>query len=133
MGTRAKLFVFRSAFVPVLTYGHECWVMAERVSSRVQMAKMGFLRIVRGLSLLDKISIDIRQSLNIEPLLLHIERSQLRWYGRVTRMSQEQTAKQLMDALSSGKKSRERPRTRWQIMLKTWHGHALEFHQRNYR
>ena len=60
---------------------------------------------VRGISLLDKVkSTDIRQSLNIEPLLLRIERSQLPWYGHVTRMSHEQTAKQLMDALPNGKK-----------------------------
>ena len=59
--------------------------MTERVRSRVQAAKMSFLRKVRDLSLLDKVkSTDIRQSLNIEPLLLRIERSQLRWYGHVT-------------------------------------------------
>ena len=32
----------------------------------------------------------------------------------VTRMSHERTAKQLMDALPSGKRPRGRPRTRWQ-------------------
>ena len=111
--TKAKLSVFRSVFVPVLTYGHECWVRTERVRSRVQAAKIGFLQKVRGLSLFDKVkSTDIRQSLNIEPLLLRIERSQLRWYGHVTRMSHEQTAKQLRDALLSGKRSTGRPRTR---------------------
>ena len=63
------------------------------------------MRKVRGLSLLDKVkSTDIRQSFIIEPLLLRIERSQLLWYGHVTRMSHERTAKQLMDALPSGKK-----------------------------
>ena len=85
LNTRAKLFVFKSVFVPILTYGHECWVMSERVRFQVQAAEMGFLRKVRGLSLLDKVkSTDIRQSLNIEPLLLHKEQSQLRWYGHVT-------------------------------------------------
>ena len=75
---------------------------------------MSFLRKVRGLSLLDKIkTTDIRQSLNIEPLVLRIERSQSRWYGHVTRMSHERTAKQLMNALPSGKKPRGRLRTRW--------------------
>ena len=87
--TKAKLSVFTSGFVPILTYGHECWVMTERMRSRVQAAEMGFLRKVRGLFLLDKVkSTDIRQSLNIEPLLLRIERSQLRWYGHVTQMCQ---------------------------------------------
>ena len=102
--TKATLFVLRSVFVPILTYGHECWIITERVRSRVQAAEMGFLRKARGLSLLDKVkSIDIRQSLNIEPLLLRIERSQLLWYGHVTRMFHERKAKQLMDALPSGK------------------------------
>ena len=52
--TKAKLFVFRSVFVSILTYGHECWIMTEIVSSRVQAAEMSFLRKVKGLSLLDK-------------------------------------------------------------------------------
>ena len=81
--------------------------MTERVRSRVQAVNMSFLRKVRGLFLLDKVkSTDIRQSLNIEPLLLCIEQSRLRWYDHVTRMSHERTAKQLMDALPSGKRPR---------------------------
>ena len=31
--TRAKLFIFRSVYVPNLTYGHECWIMNEKVRS----------------------------------------------------------------------------------------------------
>ena len=51
--------------------------------SRVQAAEMVFLR--SGLTLLDKVkSKDIRESLNIESLLLRLERSQLRWYGQWT-------------------------------------------------
>ena len=52
-------------------------------------------------------------SKKFEPLLLCIERSQLRWYGRVTRMLNEQTAKQLMDALLSDKRLRGRSRNCW--------------------
>ena len=52
--TKAKLAVFRSVFVPIITYGHDCWVMTERMRSRVQAVEMGFLRKVRGLFLLDK-------------------------------------------------------------------------------
>jgi len=36
-------------------------------------------------------SSEIRKSLNIEPLLLRIERSQLRWFGHVSRMPREKT------------------------------------------
>ena len=89
-------------------------LMTKRVRSRVQAAEMGFFCKVRGSSLLDQVkSTDICQSLNIKPLLLHIELSQLRWYGHVARMFHERTAKQLMDALSSSKRPGGRPQTRW--------------------
>ena len=75
---------------------------------------MVFLRNGRGLYLIDKVeSTDIRQSLDIKPLLLRIERSQLHLYGHVTRVSHERTAKQLMDVVPSGKRSRGRPRACW--------------------
>ena len=65
--TKAKLLsIFRSAYVPILTYGHECWIMNEKVRSLVQAAEMGFLRRISGFSLLDKVkSADICESLNI--------------------------------------------------------------------
>ena len=66
--TNAKLSVFKSFFVPILTYGHEFWAVTKRVKSRVQTAEMGFLQKVRVLSLLEKVKCtDIRQSFNIEP------------------------------------------------------------------
>ena len=87
--------------------------MNEKVRSRVQAAEMGFLRRISGLILLDKVkSADIRESLNIEALLLRLERSQLRWYGHVTRMSQERT-KKLLCSTPIGRRPRGRPRTRW--------------------
>ena len=74
---------------------------------------MGFLRRISGLTLLDKVkSADIRESLNIEALLLRLERSQLRWYGHVTRMSQERRAKKLLCSTPIGRKPRGRPRSR---------------------
>ena len=89
--------------------------MTERVRSRVQAAKMDFLQKVEDLSLLDKVkSTDIRQSLNIEPLLLRLEQWQLCWYGHVTRMSHERRAKQLkqlMDLLPRGLEPRGQLRT----------------------
>ena len=58
--------------------------------SQVQASEMRFLRRIEGVTLFNKVrSSKIRKSLNIEPLLLRIERSQLRWFGRVSRMSQE--------------------------------------------
>jgi len=37
----AKLSAFKSVFVPILTYGHETWVMTEKILTQVQSPKMG--------------------------------------------------------------------------------------------
>ena len=74
---------------------------------------MGFFKRIGGFTLLDKVkSADIRASLNIESLLLRLERSQLRWYGHVTRMSQERTAIKPLCLTAIGRRPRGRPRTR---------------------
>ena len=77
LSRKAKLSTYRSIFVPILTYGHEGWVMTER--TRVQAAEMSFLRRVAGVSLRDRVrSSAIREELGLEPLRLYLERSQLR-------------------------------------------------------
>ena len=43
LSNRAKLAVFNSVYVPTLTYGHEIWVMTEKMRSRVQAAEMRYL------------------------------------------------------------------------------------------
>jgi len=35
----AKLSVFESVCVPILTYGHESWLMTERILSQAQASK----------------------------------------------------------------------------------------------
>ena len=92
--------------------------MNEKVRSRVQAAEMGFLQRISGLTLLDKVkSADIRESLNIESLLLRLEKSQLHWYGHVTRMSHE-IVKKLHYSTPTGQRTIGRPRTRWQDYVK---------------
>ena len=94
--------------------------MSKSVRSRVQAAEIDFLRKVRGLSLLEKLKrTDIRQSLNIEPLLLCMKRLQLRWFGHVTRMFHGRAGKPLMDALPSGEMPRGYLELAGGIMLKT--------------
>ncbi|TWW63621.1 hypothetical protein D4764_03G0006290 [Takifugu flavidus] len=87
LSQKAKFSIYQSTFIPTLTYGHELWVMTERTSSRVQAAEMSFLRRVAGLSLRDRVrSSAIREELGVEPLLLRVERSQMRWLGHLVRM-----------------------------------------------
>ena len=43
LSQKAKLSIYRSIYVPTLTYGHELWVVAERIRSEIQAAEMSFL------------------------------------------------------------------------------------------
>jgi len=57
---------------------------------------MEFLRRVHGVALRDKVrSCEIREAPDVESFH-RIERSQLRWFGHVTRMSQERWAKHIL-------------------------------------
>ena len=85
LSKKTKLSIFKTVFVLILTYGHVSWVMIERVRSQVQTSEMRFLKRIEGIALFNKMrSTEIQKFLNIESLLLRIERSQLRWFGHVT-------------------------------------------------
>ena len=79
--------------------------MTKRVRSQVQASEMRFFRKIKGVTLFSKVrSSEIRKSLNIEPLLFRIERSQLRWFGHVSRMPQERLPKQPLLAKANGRR-----------------------------
>ncbi|XP_054656606.1 uncharacterized protein LOC129194983 [Dunckerocampus dactyliophorus] len=108
---KAKLSIYRSIYVPTLIYGHELWVMTERTRSRIQAAEMSILRRVAGLTLRDRVrSSVIREELRVEPLLLHIERSQLRWLGHLVRMPPGRLPGEVFRACPAGRRPRGRPR-----------------------
>ena len=87
--------------------------MTERMRSQVQESEMSFLRRIDVVTLFNKVrSSEDTKSLNIEPLLLRIERSQLRWFGHVSRMPQERLPKQALHAKENRRRPVGRPRTR---------------------
>ncbi|KAK0146656.1 putative uncharacterized transposon-derived protein F52C9.6 [Merluccius polli] len=114
LSRKAKLSIYQSIYVPALTYGHELWVMTERTRLRVQAAEMSFLRRVAGLSLRDRVrSSVIREELGVDPLLLRVERSQMRWLGHLVRMPPGRLPGEVFRARPTGRRPRGRPRTRW--------------------
>ena len=69
LSKKAKLSIFKTAFVPILTYAHESCVIHERVRSQVQASQMNFLQRIEGVTLFNKVhSSEIQKSLDIEPL-----------------------------------------------------------------
>ena len=55
LSNKAKLSIFKTVLVPILNYGHESWVMTERVRSQVQAHEMRFLRRIEGITLFNKV------------------------------------------------------------------------------
>ncbi|XP_062296309.1 uncharacterized protein LOC134000829 [Scomber scombrus] len=86
LSRKAKLSIYQSIFVPTLTYGHELWVVTERTRSR---------------------------ELGVDPLLLRVERSQLRWLGHLVRIPTGRLPGEVFRARPTGRRPRGRPRTRW--------------------
>ncbi|KAK3514648.1 hypothetical protein QTP70_021558 [Hemibagrus guttatus] len=114
LSRKAKLSIYQSIYVPTLTYSHELWVMTERVRSHIQAAEMSFLCRVTGRSLRDRVRSSVtREELGVEPLLLHIERRQLRWLGHLFRMPPGRLPGEVFRACPTRKRPRGRPRTRW--------------------
>ncbi|KAK3561731.1 hypothetical protein QTP86_012984 [Hemibagrus guttatus] len=114
LSRKPKLSIYQSIYVPTLTYDHELWVMTERVRSRIQAAEMSFLRRVAGRSLRDRVRSSVtREELGVEPLLLHIERGQLRWLGHLFWMPLGLLPGEVFRACPTGKRPRGRPRTHW--------------------
>jgi len=104
-----KLLIFKSVFVPIFTYVHESWVVIKRVLYQVQAAEMTFLRRIHGVSLRYKVrSCKVGKALNVEPLLIRREKSQLLFFCHVTIMPQEISARQALLATATEKRPRRR-------------------------
>ena len=108
LSRKAKLSIYRSIYVPTLTYGHELWVMTERTRSRIQAAEMSFLRRVAGRTLRDRVRSSVtREELGLEPL--HREG----WLEHLFRMPPGRLPREVFRACPLGRRPRGRPRTRW--------------------
>ncbi|TWW75583.1 hypothetical protein D4764_13G0002450 [Takifugu flavidus] len=85
----------------------------ERRSSRFT-GRSSFLPSPMVMSFGDRVrSSAIREELGVEPLLIHVERSQMRWLGHLVRMPPGRLPGGMFRACPSGRRPPGRPRTRW--------------------
>ena len=69
----AKLSVFKSIFVLILTNGHESWVMTERIMTQVQAPKMEFLWRVHSVTKgRTEVRLCLGQETSLVPLYLNL-------------------------------------------------------------
>ena len=72
---------------------------------------MRVLRLIKGVTRRNKLrNYDIRIELEVEPILIFIERNQLRWYDHVMRMDENRTPVKYYKWTPAGKRSIGRPR-----------------------
>ncbi|KAL1446167.1 hypothetical protein WDU94_012371, partial [Cyamophila willieti] len=58
-----------------------------------------------------------RNTVGVERIQERIERSRLKWFGHMNRMSQDRIPKQMFDMEMEGRRRRGRPRLRWKDTL----------------
>ena len=111
---KVKLVIYTTILRPVLTYGHESWTLTSRTRSKVQAAEMKVLRLIKGVTRMDRIrNVDIRNELEIEDILKLIERGQLRWFGHVKRMENARYPRKFLEWQPEGPRPVGRPKKRW--------------------
>ena len=109
-----KGIIYKTYFVPILTYGSETWVMKERDKNKMRAVEMKFQRSRVGVTRMDRVRNErVREMVREEPLQNRIERSRLQWYGHVRRMQEERIPKKMFGMEMTGRRPRGRPRDRW--------------------
>ncbi|XP_073778470.1 uncharacterized protein [Danio rerio] len=128
----AKLSIYQSIYVPTLTYGHELWVMTERIRFRIQAGEMSFLQRVAVHTLIGRVRSSVTQvELRVEPLLLHIERIQLRWLGYLFWMPPGGFPREVFQPCPTGK--REDPGHAGGTLSLSWPGNVSGSSRRSCR
>ena len=85
----------------------------------MQSCEMRFFQKIRGVTMFRKVrNTAIQESLNIKSLPLRIEKSQLEWFGHVSKMLQERLPRQTLYAKVNVKRPAGRPRTNRLITLR---------------
>ena len=89
-------------------------------------AEMSFLRRVAGLSLRDRVrSSVIWEELGVDPLLLRVEKSQMRWLGHLVRIPPGRLLGEVFRARPTGRDPGEDPGHAGETMSLGWPGNAL--------
>lgn len=107
---------YKTMAIPTLLYGCEAWTLKKNDINRIQSAEMKFLRGVKGCTRLDRYrNDDIRNELNLLPIIDKIKEYRIRWSNHLRRMDKERIPKQVLDYKPQGRRDIGRPRTRWKV------------------
>ncbi len=116
---RVKTTIYTPILRPLLTYGCECWVLTTKLKSRLQAAEMRVLRLIVGVTRLDRLrNYNIRREFGIESITEITERNQIRWYGHLLLMPENRRPLTYYRWTPEGRRPVGRPRKRWRDAIR---------------
>jgi len=122
LSNTAKLYL-KLFFISILNYGPESYITTE---------KWFFPTSTRRDTLGQSAQLWNSKIPDVEPLILQIERSQLCWFGHVTKMSQKKLSRHVLLATSTGKRPRSsKDQVEWP-KFPTLLGPVMAWGQQNY-
>lgn len=108
-----RLKVYNTLAVPMLTYGSETWALKKSEKKRIEAAEMRFMRRTAGVTLRDrKRSEEIRETLNVTPVIKRIKQYRKNWREHVGRMEENRSPRTVLEYTPRGKRPTGRPRKR---------------------
>ena len=111
---QSKIIIYKTILKPILLYGAETWSLTTKTQSKLQAAEMRVLRLIKGVTRRGRCkNADIRKEVGVGSIIEDIERSKLRWYGHVMRMSDDRLPKKYLTWVPEGSRPTGRPRKRW--------------------
>ena len=106
--------MYKTVLRPVLTFASELWTLSRSEQSKIQAIEMKYLRRVLRITREHRIPNDqIRETLQVEPIIDYINRKKLSWFGHLTRMNKERQTRKIWEARTINKRGRGRPAESW--------------------
>ena len=106
--------VYKTVVRPAMMYGADTWAVNKAQEKKLDVAEMGMLRWLSGVTKLDRIRNErIRGTTKVGEISKKVQESRLNWHGHVLRREDEYVGMRVMAMDVPGKRRRGRPKRRW--------------------
>jgi len=117
---KMKTKIYKIYIIPILLYSLECVTWTKKLSQMIETFQNNIMRMIRGYCLTDKIKIStLRNLTSLCPLFYRVKSKSPKWYGHVKRSSLG-LAKQCLEGLIQGKRSRPKGKPRNRCYFLIW-------------
>ena len=113
-----KLRIHNITAKAALRFGSEAWVLKKREEQRLEAAQMKFLRLLLGITKLDKEKNQcIGEKTGAQNIVKEIKQYQKKWLQHVQRMDTNRIPKQALRYRPKGRRDIGRQKKRWRDQL----------------